>query len=93
MGLKAFDSSGTTSEIKVFYKDQGPDSNLQFNEESWREILSKEVIRPNRWHPDFKEYEYEVESLEEFNTFSIKIVLQSSNSSNPPLIENFRANS
>ena len=88
-GFRAFDSSGTASEIKVFYKVQGPDSNLQFNEESWREATIKRSVPADA--SDFKEYEYEVESLEEFNTFSVKIVLQSSNSSNPPLIENFRA--
>ena len=32
-----------------------------------------------------------IEGLEDFNSFSIKIVLQSDNSSNVPLVENFRA--
>ena len=40
---------------------------------------------------EFKEYLYEIEGLEDFNTFAIKIVLQSIDSANPPLVENFRA--
>ena len=31
------------------------------------------------------------ESLDDFNTFSIKMVLQSDNTANVPLVENFRA--
>ena len=40
---------------------------------------------------DFQEHIYEIENLEDFTTFSIKLVLQSVNSTNIPLIENFRA--
>ena len=40
---------------------------------------------------DFQEHIYEIENLEDFTTFSIKLVLQSVNSANIPLIENFRA--
>ena len=40
---------------------------------------------------DFREHTYEIESLEDFTTFSIKLVLQSSSTSNVPFVENFRA--
>ena len=43
------------------------------------------------WQSIHEEHAYEIESLEDFSTFAIKIVLQSVNSSNVPLIENFRA--
>ena len=40
---------------------------------------------------EFKEYLYELEGLEDFNIFSIKLVLQSVDSANPPTVKNFRA--
>ena len=40
---------------------------------------------------DFKEYQYSVSDLSEFIAFSIKIVMQGTNSSRPPLVKDFRA--
>ena len=88
-GYRAYDNLGNASEIKVYYKVLGPDTNIQFVDVGWVEAsLKKDVLADAS---DFKEYLYEVESIEEFNTFAIKIVLQSKSSSNIPLIENFRA--
>lgn len=88
-GLKRPDGSGTDPSIEVYYKVMGNDSNTQFNDLGWTEATIKEVVQPDA--SDFKEHLYEIESLEEFATFSIKLVLKSVNSSNVPLIENFRA--
>ena len=40
---------------------------------------------------DFKEYEYTANDLDEFIAFSIKIRMQGTNSSEPPLIKDLRA--
>ena len=88
-GYKAIDTNGVASEIKVFYKVLGPDSNLQFVDKGWVEATIKNAVPADG--SDFREHEYEIESLEDFTTFSIKIVLQSSSTTNVPLIENFRA--
>ena len=88
-GYKAIDTNGVASEIKVFYKVLGPDSNLQFVDKGWVEATIKNTVPADG--SDFREHEYEIESLEDFTTFSIKIVLQSSSTANVPLIENFRA--
>ena len=88
-GYKAIDTNGVASEINVFYKVLGPDSNLQFVDKGWVEATIKNDVPADG--SDFREHEYEIESLEDFTTFSIKIVLQSSSTTNVPLIENFRA--
>ena len=81
---------GTTDPtIDVYYKVAGADSSLQFNDIGWVLGTIKESVPADA--SDFKEYTYEIESLESFTTFSIKLVLQSIDSSNVPMVENFRA--
>jgi hypothetical protein len=87
--LKRPDASGTDPSIDVYYKVMGNDSNTQFNDLGWSLATIKETVQPDA--SDFKEHTYEIESLEDYTSFAIKIVLQSVNSSNVPLIENFRA--
>ena len=88
-GYKAHDNNGVASEIEVYFKVVGPDSNMPFNDVGWKEATIKNTVPADA--SDFKEHTYEIESLEDFNTFSVKIVLKSSNTSNVPFIENFRA--
>ena len=88
-GFRGYDSNGTASEIQVYYKVQGPDTNLPFNDIGWTLATIKSTVPADA--SDFKEYVYEIESLEDFNSFSIKMVLQSDDTSNVPLVENFRA--
>jgi hypothetical protein len=81
---------GTTDPtIDVYYKVAGADSALQFNDIGWVLATIKESVPADS--SDFKEYTYEIESLESFTTFSIKVVLQSIDSANVPMVENFRA--
>jgi len=88
-GFKALDTNGVASEINVYYKVLGPDSNLQFIDKGWILATIKNDVPADG--SDFREHLYEIESLEDFTTFAIKIVLQSSSTSNVPFIENFRA--
>ena len=87
--LKRPDASGTDPSIDVYYKVMGNDSNTQFNDLGWSLATIKEAVQADS--SDFKEHTYEIESLEDYTSFAIKLVLQSVNSSNVPLIENFRA--
>ena len=82
-------TTDTSPTIDVYYKVIGPDDNLQFNDIGWTLATIKKTVQPDA--TDYKEYEYNIEALEEFTGFSIKLVLQSSDSANPPLVENFRA--
>ena len=87
--LKKPDASGTDPSIDIYYKVMGNDSNTQFNDLGWKLATIKETVPADA--SDFKEHTYEIESLEEFSTFSIKVVMQSVNTSNVPLMANFRA--
>ncbi len=88
-GYKALDTNGVASEINVYYKVLGPDSNLQFIDLGWTQATIKDTVPADG--SDFREHTYEIESLEDFTSFAVKIVLQSSSTSNPALVENFRA--
>ncbi len=88
-GYRSYDSTGTASEILVYHKSAGPDTNIQFEDMGWTLATIKADVPADG--SDYKEYLYEIESLDDFNTFAIKIVLQSDNSANIPLLENFRA--
>ena len=88
-GYKSPDASGVNPQILVYHKVMGPDDNLQFNDIGWTLGTIKKTVQPDA--TDYKEYEYNIEALEDFTGFAIKLVLQSSDSSNPPLVENFRA--
>ena len=79
----------TDPEILVYYKTAGPDTNLPFDEESWTAATIKTAVQPDGI--DFHEYQYEIEDLGDFTSFAIKLVLQSVDSVNTPMVENFRA--
>jgi len=87
-GYRATGSTGDESKIEIYYKVLGPDTNIQFVDVGWSEATIKNNVPADA--SDFKEYLYEIEALEDFNTFAIKIVLKTDNSANIPLLENFR---
>ena len=47
-------------------------------------------VSPSRFN-QFKEYQFTVDNLDEFNGFTIKIVMLSSNESTPVRLKDFRA--
>ena len=49
------------------------------------------VVNASLTQDDFKEYEYTVNDLDEFIAFSVKIIMQGTNSSEPPRIKDLRA--
>ena len=49
------------------------------------------VVNASLSDSDFKEYEYTANDLDEFIAFSVKIVMQGTNSSEPPRIKDLRA--
>jgi hypothetical protein len=79
----------TDPSIDVYYKVAGTDTSSPFDELGWKLGTIKKAVQPDA--SGFREHLYEIEGLDDFNTFSIKMVLQSIDSANPPLVENFRA--
>ena len=103
--LKVFFSGNrdTDSEIKVMYKILRSDDASDFDELGWRYFndtgLPDTTTNPSLGRDDFQEYLFTAGvtddglgiSLDPFISFSIKIVMQSTNSAEPPRIKDFRA--
>ena len=81
--------------LKVMFKTLRTDTAEEFDDIGWTFFNTSGI--PDTTVPiskdlqDFKEYQYSVSSLSEFIAFSIKIVMQGTNSARPPLIKDFRA--
>ena len=87
-------SGSTDPEIDVYFKILSSESNVQFEDLGWIEASDTDQMpfgKPAADSSDFHEYEYDIEGLDEFVSFAVKIVLRSVDSANVPLVENFRA--
>jgi len=97
----------TDSEIKVLYKILRSDDASDFDELGYRFFNDTEAIpglpdtvtNPSLGREDFQEYLYTAgvtddglgDALDPFIAFAIKIVMQSTNSAEPPRLKDFRA--
>ena len=85
------------ADIQVLYKTLRVDTSEEFDDIGWT-AFTDPTVPLSKSRTDFKEYKYLVgknslgvgTDLNEFVAFAIKIVLQGSNSSLPPLIQDFR---
>ena len=89
--------------IKVLYKTLRTDSAENFNDIEWSFFnttgIPDSTVPISKTRNDFKEYRYFAgknslgvgTELNEFVAFAVKIVLQGSNTSLPPLVKDFRA--
>jgi len=96
--IKVFiDASVPTSNanIEIYYKTLVETSGQsQFDDLSWVPFNnngSSDSGIPAGGGSEFIEYEYSIENLNPFNSFAIKVVMKSTDTSRPPLIKNFRA--
>ena len=84
----------SSSAIEVYYKTLRTDANINFDDIAWEPYnlngSSDLIPSPSKDYDDFKDYLYTVEDLSEFIAFSIKIVMKSSNTTEVPLIKDFR---
>ena len=103
--LKVFFSANrdNDSEIKVLYKVLRSDDASDFDELTWRFFNDTGdpdlTVNPSLGRDDFSEYLFTAgvtddglgTPLEPFISFAVKIVMQSTNSAEPPRIKDFRA--
>jgi hypothetical protein len=84
----------STSGIEVFYKTLRTDTNTNFDDIGWVPYnttgLPDVLPSSSKHEDDYKDYLYTVDSLPEFIAFSIKVVMKSSDSSQVPLVQDFR---
>ena len=92
----------SSSEIKVLFKTLGSDESKDFDEKGFTFFnttgTTDSTVRNSLSDDDFQEYSFTAgvtddgigEPLPEFSQFQIKIVMQGTDASNPPLIKDLR---
>jgi len=92
-----------TSEIKVLFKTLGSQDSVDFDDLDYQffntDGSADSFVNPSLDRDDFQEYVFSAgvtddgigDSLDEFISFSIKIVMQGTNMSQPPRIKDLRA--
>ena len=53
--------------------------------------LPDNFVAPSQQRDDFRDYEFTINDLKEFNGFKIKIMMTGTNQAKPPKIREFRA--
>ena len=84
-----------SANVKLMYKILRSDDASDFDEIGYNFFNTNgspdNTVNASLAATDFKEYEYTENNLDEFIAFSIKIVMQGSNSSEPPRLKDLRA--
>jgi len=84
-----FKPAGSASgEIKTYYKLLKVDNTLPTEELGWTEFATTNV--PDADSSKFRSYEYDVENLDEFLGFAIKVVMKSKDTTQPCALRAFR---
>ena len=82
------------SRIELLYKIIRADATEDFDDIGWTffntDGSADDAVPTSKSTVDFKEYQFSVDSLEEFIGFSIKIIMQGTNSARPPMIKDLR---
>jgi len=85
----------SSSEIQVMYKILRSDDASDFDELGFAYFNTDgspdTTVNPSTTNDDFVEYEFTENDVGEFISFAIKVRMQGTNSSEPPLIKNLRA--
>ena len=91
-----------TNDIKVMYKVLGADESVDFQSLGFRYFNSDgspdETVQPSADRDDFQDYVYTAgvtddgigTPLQEFISFQIKIIMQGTNTSEPPRLKDLR---
>lgn len=92
-GLKVLFSANRPSDsyIELYYKAVESGSDAPLNQTDWVLATIDQVMRTDDDPSTFREYEYTINSLDDFNTFQLKVVFKSTNTSNVPRLRDFRA--
>ena len=79
------------ADIDVYYKTRGPYETTEWNDIDWIRIdVPDEVIAISQNSDDVKDYSYTVEDIPPFNAVSVKLVMNSTNSTQVPIFSDLR---
>lgn len=92
-GLKILMGVNCPSEanIRVYYKAIESGSDAPLSNTLWVEATIDQVMPTDDDRDIFREYVYTIDNLDAFNTFQIKLVFESWNTSSVPRVRDFRA--
>ena len=84
-----------SADVKLMFKILRSDDSSDFDEIGYNFFNTNggpdNVVNASLTDGDFKEYEYTANDLDEFIAFSVKIVMQGTNTSEPPRLRDLRA--
>ena len=84
----------SSSSVKLYFRLSGAEESRDINDIGWTPFNTAgeedTTVTPAQDDETFSEYKYSASGLNEFNTFQIKIVMQGTNSSYPPIIKDLR---
>lgn len=79
------------ADIDVYYKIRGPYETTEWNDIDWIRIdTPDEVVAISQNSDDVKDYSYTIEDVSPFNAISVKLVMNSTNSTQVPIVQDFR---
>jgi hypothetical protein len=85
------DDSDKTPRYELFPGYDNRDENGSIVATSNSSGLPDQFVAPSQNRKDFREYEFTIDNLKEFNGFKIKIMMTGTNQATPPKIREFRA--
>jgi hypothetical protein len=93
VGLKVLFAANRppASEIELYYRVKETGSDTQINTLDWVRVDPDEVVSPDDEPSLFREYEYTVNGLADFDRFQFKLVFKSTNIAAVPRVKDFRA--
>jgi len=93
IGLKVtFDAVvQSNASVYVYYKTLGSGESTTIDDKAWTLMSLEDAVAYSSDNTDYQSYSYLADSLTEYSTFEVKIVMCSTNSSQVPLIKSFAA--
>ncbi len=79
------------SNVSVYYKIVESGENVSIDSKEWVKMPQVSDVAKSLSETDFQQYSYQVDELNPFKSFKIKLVMNSSDSSKVPLIKKFAA--
>jgi hypothetical protein len=90
-GIFRQDDADSTPRYELFPGYDNRDENGAVIETKNNSGLPDQFVAPSQNRDDFREYEFTIDNLKEFNGFKIKIMMTGTNQATPPRVQEFRA--
>ena len=79
------------SDVSVYYKVLGVDENVSIDTKDWVKMELERDVTKSLNEYDYQQYSYLVDNLNQFRSFKVKLVMNSTDSTKVPLVKKFAA--